>query len=46
VDGFPVSGFTALPVDSGSSDYYEGSVAMPNYSGLGYLRLDVENTLV
>lgn len=29
--GFPASGFTAFPVNSGSSDYYGSSVAMPFY---------------
>ncbi len=34
MDGFPVSGFTALPVYSGSSDYYGGSVAISSISRL------------
>ena len=29
VGGFPASGFTAFPVNSGSSDYYGSSVALP-----------------
>jgi hypothetical protein len=30
VSGFPASDFTAIPVDSGFSDYYGGSVALGN----------------
>jgi len=30
VGGFPASVFTAIPVDSGSSDYYGSSVALGN----------------
>ena len=33
VGGFPASVFTAIPVDSGSSDYYGGCVALPTGCG-------------
>jgi len=34
VSGFPASVFTAIPVDSGSSDYYGSCVALP--AGCGF----------
>ena len=40
MDGFPVSVFTAIPVSSGSSDYYGSCVTMPaRKTGLGHPHL-------